>query len=625
MDIFVNKFSVVRIICLRMGIVLLMLSLTRIIFYLFNSESFPESSLWDFVLGIFFDIVTISLVFTPFIVIAILPLFKLEKWQNITLKSYFHIVNSMMIALNLMDVEYYKYTNKRSTIDLFNILSAGEDFNQLFTTFLSQFWYIILLFIILIALSEWLYRKTNFEKPETYNWKKTILNVSFFLPAIIIFGRGGFQLKPISPIEAARFGNPQNAALVLNTTFTMIKSFGKEQLEIKNYFDEKTALSYFNPIQKSSPQHILESKPNVVLIILESFGNEFTNKDNPQLSYTPFFDSLLNQSLSFDNAFANGRKSIEAVPAILSSLPSLMGNPYISSPYASNSIGSLATILKKNGYHTSFFHGATNGSMRFDAFSSQIGFDNYFGRSEYNNDDHFDGTWGISDEYFNPWMAKKLTSFTQPFFATLFTISSHHPYYIPEHMKDKLKYGKEPICASLNYADYALRRFFDVAKKQPWYNNTLFVFVADHTPATNDQEYAMKNNIYRIPIAFYHPQNQKLKKQEKRIFQQIDILPTILDLLNVNNEFYAFGSSYFSNKKRFAINYLEGVYYYFFDHFMITYVDGEVPTIYDIDSINNAHNPIKIDNIRTKEVTNHLKAIIQRYNNDLIRNKTLVK
>lgn len=625
MDIFVNKFSVTKTICLRLGIVLLMLSLTRIIFYLFNIESFPEAGVWDFILGIFFDIITVCLLFLPFVIIGLMPLTKILKWKNIFLKSYFHLLNSSMLALNLMDIEYFEYTNKRSTFDLFSILAAGEDFNQLFTTFLSQFWYIIFIFLILIAVSEWLYRKTNFIKNESYNWKKSLINFSIFVPLLIILARGGMQLKPIGPIEAARFGNPQNTALVLNTTFTMIKSFGKEQLELKNYFDENRALSYFNPIQRSNPQHILSEKTNVVLLILESFGNEFTNKLDEKETYTPFFDSIVNQSLSFENGFANGRKSIEAVPAILASLPSLMSNPYISSHYANNSIHSIASILKKKGYHTSFFHGATNGSMRFNAFSSQVGFDSYFGRTEYNNDDHYDGTWGISDEYFNPWMAKKITSFNQPFFATLFTISSHHPYYIPEHLKGKLKSGPEPICASLNYADYALRKFFNEAKKQPWYNNTLFVLVADHTPATNNPNFAGKNTIYRIPIAFYHPGKPELKKKEKMVFQQLDILPTLLDLLEIETNYYAFGSSYFSGKKRFAINYLEGVYYFFIDKYMVTYVEGNEPVFYNSTSNKDLHIPLKIDKKDRIRITNHLKALIQRYNNDLIKNKTMIK
>jgi phosphoglycerol transferase MdoB-like AlkP superfamily enzyme len=591
----------------------------------FNRESFPDAGIWDFILGIFFDLVTVSILFFPFVIISLLPLNKIFKWKNLFLKFYFHLVNGLMVALNLMDIEYFGYTNKRSTFDLFSILGAGEDFNQLATTFLSQFWYIILIFLLLIAFSEWLYRKTNFLKLEVYNWKKSLVNFSIFIPLFILLARGGIQLKPIGPIEAARFGNPQNTALVLNTTFTMIKSFGKEQLELKNYLTENRALSYFNPIQKSNPQHILSEKTNVIIIILESFGNEFTNKLNSEDTYTPFFDSIVNQSLSFENSFANGRKSIEAVPAILSSLPSLMSNPYISSPYANNSINSMASILKNKGYHTSFFHGATNGSMRFDAFSSQIGIDSYFGRTEYNNDDHFDGTWGISDEYFNPWMAKKITSFKEPFFATLFTISSHHPYYIPEHLKGKLKTGPEPICTSLNYADYALRKFFNEAKKQPWYGNTLFVLVADHTPATNDVTYAGKNNIYRIPIAFYHPKKPELKKKENIIFQQLDILPTVLDLLNIDINYYAFGSSYFSKNKRFAINYLEGVYYFFMNNFMLTFVEGNEPVFYDLTSSKNLGSPIKIDKKTQIEITNTLKAIIQRYNNDLIKNKTMVK
>jgi phosphoglycerol transferase MdoB-like AlkP superfamily enzyme len=620
MNILKFKTNVFKTTLLRLGIVLFLMSITRIVFYLFNSENFSNVGIWDFTLGVYFDLVTICLVFLPFIVGSFIPGSQIFiKWKEIVLKVYFHAMNSIVIALNLMDVEYFKYTYKRSTKDLFTILGAGEDFKQLLSTFVYQFWYLIILFIAFVTLSIWLYNKIDkLEKVQSTNWKKQSLNF-LFVPLTIVLARGGFQLKPVSPIDAAKFGNPENTALVLNTTFTMIKSFGKNSLEMKSYFSEERAYQLFNPIKHSNPSNLLEDKPNVMIIILESFGNEFCNKKNNEITYTPFFDSIVNQSLSFEYGIANGKKSIEAVPAIIASLPSLMDNPYISSSYSDNKINSLAHILKNNGYYSAFFHGATNGSMRFDAFSAQMGFDDYFGRSEYDNDDHFDGTWGISDEYFNPWTALKISTFKTPFFATLFTISSHHPYYIPETFENQVKEGPHPICASLNYADYSLRKFFEAAKLQPWYENTLFVLVADHTPATNDPVYAKKKQIYRIPIAFYHPKNSLPKKREKMIFQQIDIMPTILDFLNINTKFYAFGQSYFDNKERFAVNYLEGVYYYFFNEFLVTFVDDQKPTMINFNSDESGSYAVPLT------IENHIKAIIQRYNNDLIRNRTSVK
>ena len=214
-------------------------------------------------------------------------------------------------------------------------------------------------------------------------------------------------MKPVGIIEVSQFTRPENSALVLNTPFTMLKSYGKERLEVKNYFPENVERTIFNPIQTSVPQHILPDGTNVMIIMLESFGNEFVGAFNGGKSYTPFFDSLISQSLTFEYGIANGKKSIEAVPAIIASIPSLMDNPYISSPYGNNKIGSLASILKEHGYSTAFYHGATNGSMRFNSFAAQAGYEHYFGRFEYNNDKHFDKTWGILDEYFNPWTAKK--------------------------------------------------------------------------------------------------------------------------------------------------------------------------------------------------------------------------
>ena len=172
-----------------------------------------------------------------------------------------------------------------------------------------------------------------------------------------------------------------------------------------------------------------------MVLIVESFGNEWVGAAGAKKSFTPFLDSLTTESLYFKNGIANGKKSIEAVPSIFASLPSLLEIPYISSQYGNNRIEGLPRILKKEGYTSAFFHGATNGSMKFNGFAAQAGFDHYYGRTEYNNEKHYDGSWGILDEYFNPWTARKLSTLKQPFLASLFTLSSHHPFYIPPHMR----------------------------------------------------------------------------------------------------------------------------------------------------------------------------------------------
>jgi phosphoglycerol transferase MdoB-like AlkP superfamily enzyme len=612
----------------RLGIVLLSMTLARALFYFFNADSFSNVGVREFMVALWFDCITISLFLSPFIIFHLIPTgnrgYRLKEF---ILKCYFHVANTLMLALNLMDIEYFKYTSKRSTFDLFAILGAGSDFAQLITTFITDFWLLIVFLAILIVFAEWLYRKTSQSAlKEKITLRGHVFNIVVILPVFFIIARGGANLKPVGIMEASQYSNPENSALVLNTPFTMLKSYGKERLEIKHYFNNRNEVQLFNPIQTSAPQHILPDGTNVMIIILESFGNEFVGAFNNGNSYTPFFDSLIGRSLTFEYGFANGKKSIEAVPAIIASIPSLMDNPYISSPYGNNKIGSLASILKKNGYETAFYHGATNGSMRFDGFAAQAGYDRYFGRYEYNNDKHFDKTWGILDEYFNPWTAKQLTKLKEPFFGTLFTLSSHHPYYIPSHMRSKVKKGNQPICASISYGDIALKKFFLEAKKQPWYDNTLFVILADHTPATKDPIYSQRRLMYQIPIVFYHPKGFLPVKKEKMIFQQLDILPTVLDMVNIKTAYYSYGQSYYKPTEREAIAYLEGSYFYFRNNHMYTFSNEKARNLYDFTLKNKfTADSLSYYSQEKNSVENRIKAIIQRYNRDLIHNKTVVE
>jgi phosphoglycerol transferase MdoB-like AlkP superfamily enzyme len=607
------------------------LFLLRILFYFVHQIAFSDVSIFDWFAGFWFDLITVCIAFLPYAIIHFLPLpHRNNKIYKIWTFLYFLLVNLLLIGLNLIDIEYFKYTGKRSTSDLILMTTTGSDMSQLIGTFLAQFWWLVLVFAVLIIGLSWLNKRWKSEEKPML--KKDILPhfivMIISLTMIIFIGRGGFGLRPVGIIEAARYTKPSNTALVLNTAFTMLKTFGSETLEPKTFFSEEEANKLFSPIKTTKPANLLSDKTNVVFIILESFGNEWMKFNNPALSktYTPFLDSLASESMWFENGFANGKKSIEAVPAIVSSIPSLMNNPYISSTYGNNKIKSLADLLHEEGYSSAFYHAATNGSMRFDGFAAQAGFENYFGRFEYDNDDHFDKTWGILDEYFNPWAAKQMSQLKAPFFSTLFTISSHHPYFIPEDRKEDVIHGPEPICASISYGDYSLKQFFIEARKQDWYKNTLFVICADHTPSTNSSKFSQRDQIYRIPILFYEPNGKLPNGKRSEIFQQLDILPTVLDLLNIEKKYYAFGNSIFQNVDREAITYLEGIYYYFNSPFMISFSGSSSLNMLDL-SQRKEMTPQEKKNM-TPEFTkkeNRLKAMIQRYNHDLINNQTSVK
>lgn len=599
------------------------LFITRIIFYFFNMQAFEGMGLYYWFLGFCFDIITLSLWMLPFYFLFLQPLRFDHKWYRLAQKIIFHVLNSLLLAFNLVDVEYFRYTGKRSTADLFTTVSTGSDFGQLIGSFLTDFWHLILFLILLIWFSEFFYRKI-IKKWDTSE-KSLKIRVLIFvvgLTFLFLIGRGGFGLKPVGIIEAAKYTDGKYTAFVLPTPFTIIKTIAQKGLEEKHYFKSQNELrKYFNPIKNSSPKNLFEGKPNVVVIILESFGQEFVGHYNKSSKFTPFLDSILDRSLTFDLAYANGKKSIEAVPAIFAGIPTLMDDPYISSPYGLNQIDGLPGILKKHGYSSGFFHGATNGSMSFDGFARICGFEKYVGRTEYNNEKDSDDHWGILDEYFNPWTAKELSKFKEPFFSTLFTLSSHHPYFIPEHMKNKVIKGSQEICASINYADYALKLFFEEAKKQKWYNNTIFVLMADHTPATSTKIYNEHRNLYRIPIAFYDPSGRIRPERNTRIIQHIDVGPTLLDLMNIKTSYYSFGSSIYQQSKGEAISYISGSYFYFYENNMYVFTDDRIIDIQDL----NTGKPVIPDKEIRKKVELRIKAIIQTYNHDMITNGTRVK
>ena len=610
----------------QMLISLLMLTITRILFFSLNSHYFSNISILDFASGIWLDCIVIGIWFIPLYGFTMLPNpYRNHKVFEISTSIIFHLTNASLIGLNLLDVEYFKFTLKRSTADLFTLIGTGSDFTQLFWTFVIDFWYLILIFTILIFLSYYLEKlilKKTFK--ESFSIKVQLIHFVLWVPSFFIIGRGGLNHRPADELTATKLTSLENTSLVLNTPLTIIKSIGKPALEEKFFFNPEDE-HIFDPIQFPNNINLDLSGSNVMVIILESFGNEWLGLKS-ETKFSPFLDSLSTVSLYFSNGFANGKKSIEAMPAIFAGIPSLMDEPYITSSYGTNNIKGLPALLAEKGYSSAFFHGATNGSMKFDEFSKILGFQSYIGRSEYNNEDHSDHKWGILDEYFLPWTAQKMTSvLKEPFVAGLFTLSSHHPYYIPDKYQKVLPNGPEKICKSIAYADYSLRLFFQEAKKQPWYENTIFVLCADHSPAGFDAQYTQRTKMYGIPIIIFDPQNRIKPKSEKQIFSQIDISPTILDLLKYDKDFYAFGQSYYSPKMKFSISYLEGTYNFFGQNYLLSFSNDKPLELinYHLDPYLISDSSLQYSNIY-RNYQQILKGFIQKYNQDLINNKTII-
>lgn len=614
---------------LKMGIFILIFTLCRVLFLLFNLKAFPVVYFTDFLAGIWFDTVTTAIVFLPIAGIEIFP----NKWRDrkifrILFALTFHISLFLCISINLIDIEYFKFTSARSTVSLFTMLGYGDDLGNQLPSFFSDYWHLLIFLAGLQWLAYFLYKRVNRipDDSATVAWWKQILIVPIMGAVLVLVGRGGIGLRPIAPAKAASYTIDQNMPLILNSAFTVIKTWGSATLEEKNYFPADELTERFNPVH--TPEYTVAPIPgsNVVLIILESFSVEYIASINgTQDVYTPFLDSLIDESLVFTNCYANGKKSIDAMPSLISSIPKLMEVEYLTSAYASNKIESLPKQLHEMGYSSAFYHGATNGTMNFDVFCDIAGFDFYFGRTEYNNEAHFDGTWGIYDEEFLAWTADKMSEMSQPFFSTVFTISSHPPYKLPERYVNKFNQGPEDVHNAVRYTDFALSQFFKKMQTMPWYQNTLFVITADHTPASGTDIYFKDMGNMHIPLIFFHPADSNFQSQRSdKVVSQSDVMPSLLELTGYPNDYFAFGQSVFSPKPGYSASFIGNKFIFFADHpngrYMLTWQDEKITGIYRLTDLLQSEN-LMTDQKLGDDLVNQLKAIIQTYNHALITNQ----
>ena len=660
----------------RIFLLLLLYSSSRILFYIYNSSYFSENIVLSILEGVRFDISALFYINLPLLVLLLFPtnLREKKRYQKIT-NIIFYLTNIPFLLINNVDIEYFKFSQKRTTSDFFEYiaLGGGADAFQVIPQYLIDYWYVTIIIIIQIFL---LLKIKYFPKEQI---KNIFISIALFILSVGIFvlgARGGTQLKPIKIDNAGDLTNTDNTVLILNSPFSILHTFLEKGLTSYNYFSKEEIDEIYPTVHKFEGDF---QKKNVVIIILESFSKEyvgyynngrgFTPYDNGR-GYTTFLDDLMQHSLVMENGYANGIKSIEALPAITSSIPTLMDNPFITSTYATNKYNGIGTILKNEGYSTSFFHGGKRGTMGFYSFSKRAGFDKYHGMEEYNNSaenqnyyliilivigiitgyfllksknqykkygllclvftvviiyiNHsiqeknmdYDGVWGIYDGPFFKYFSKELDKEEEPFVSAIFSVTSHPPFTLPKEFENTFLEGELEIQKTIEYTDFVLKEFFERAQEQEWYNNTLFVITADHTsPQRKKTEYINKVGRISIPIIYFMGDSSlkdTLHEYENIITQQIDIMPTILHLLGYNKQFFSFGKSVFSDES-WAIRYLSNKYLLIHeDGFLID--TGEKKTNYSDKKFKN-----KTEN--NKEANKFLDAIKQKYNNKLIDNK----
>ncbi len=627
---------------LRLLLAMALFTLCRVGFYFYNMSFFPDMTISNFMRlllgGLQFDLTAVLYVNALYILLMILPFdFRFRYGYQEVARYIFFVTNAAALATNVADFIYYKFTLRRTSADVFKQFENEQNMGGLFFSFVIDYWYAVIFWIGLVIIMVKVYNRIRVWGPQIRN--RGVYYVAGFLavPLITFFIvagiRGGFRhsTRPITLSNAGEYvRDPKDISIVLNTPFSLIRTVGKTKVQKVAYFNENELDSIYSPLHFPADTAGFR-KQNVVVIILESFSREFSsflNQDRAQghyTGYTPFLDSLMQHSKTFVHGFANGRKSIDGLPSVVSGIPSL-GVPYFLSPYSGNRINSLASLLSAEGYHTSFFHGAPNGSMGFNAFMNLAGVQHYYGMSEYDNEADFDGLWGIWDEPFLQFYADRLNTFPQPFFSAFFSVSSHHPFKIPEKYDDTFQGGPLPIHACIEYTDHALRLFFERVSKMPWYQNTLFVITADHTSSNIEhQAYRTGWGFFAIPIIFFKPDNS-LAGIEHQIGQQTDIMPSVLGYLHYPKPYVAFGRDVFREETApLAFNYKDNTYQLF---------EGEHVLIFDgtrsVGLYNYREDELMQLNLLTEDpatvsrMEQKIKGVIQQYNNRMIADELTV-
>ena len=653
-----NLFSSPLCFVVNVVMVYVVYEICRLVFLATNWSMFSEtmtwSSFWEITRGgLMFDTSAILYTNALYALMMLFPIHYKETaiYQKIA-KWVFLVCNSICVVANLADCVYFKYTIRRTTVTVFSEFQNENNLGSIFGAEVINHWYLVVIGILLIVGMWYLYRMPKGQIPvqisKPYKAKGMaeyyVLQAIFlalFVPLCIAGMRGGFTtaVRPITITNANQYvDRPQEAAIVLNTPFSIIRTIGKSIFVVPNYYSQQELDDIYSPIHNPGDS-LVARKKNVVVIIIESFGREYIGGFNKWLEggkykgYTPFTDSLMQHSATYLYSYCNGRKSIDGMPSILSSIPMFV-EPFFLTPASMNNVSGLAGELKNKGYYSAFFHGAENGSMGFQAFARATGFTDYFGRTEYNadkrfnGDKDFDGTWAIWDEPFMQFYATKMGEMKEPFMTALFTASSHHPFVVPEEYKKKYPEEGLVIHKCIRYTDNALRKFFEKAKTMPWYKNTLFVITSDHTNLSDHDYYQTDLGGFCSPIIFFDPSGEFKPGMRNAIAQQIDIMPTVLSYLGYDKKYVGFGIDLLTTpaEDTWAVNYLNGIYQYVKGDYLLQWDGSKTKALYRFRT-----DLLLKDNVANKEpkvreaMERQVKAIIQSYMERMTQNELVVK
>ena len=533
----------------------------RVAFFGLYREHFSDAALWDILLGFLggvrFDL-SVIFAFTGlpalvFLLLSPLPIRRWVFWLNFV---YVALFTSGMATLGGLDLFYYETVSRRLSFEVFALVADWRPILGMVTGgFALQAGTVALLLVVALVVAVLRFRrKVNQPWQPVFWWSQMMqLAVFFLLMAVVV--RGGLQTKPLSVGMAFRSTHMASGHLALNPVFTTTSAWWRKDLRLLGYYSEEAALDTTRtllgaaeppeddryPLLRKQEALAPPRPKNLVIIVLESFSPQFTGVMGQGLlengrDVTPFFDRLTREGRLFTNFYSSGTRSLEGIASVLTGFPAMPNGTLIGTTLAQSRLRSLPLILSSQGYHSFFLHGAFRGSMWFDDFAARHGFQRYIAKEDFPNAQAIsDSTWGVFDHYSLERLHEELEASGKPVLAFYFSLSSHTPFELPG--KRFRKFGPDvpntKLLNSIAYTDYALGRFFDLARQSGYWADTVFMVTADHNMGSS--KYNHRQRMW-IPLLILDPGNPRFLRGtvDPTLGSQTDIAATALDLLGIS-------------------------------------------------------------------------------------------
>jgi phosphoglycerol transferase MdoB-like AlkP superfamily enzyme len=533
----------------------------RVALLLLNLDRVGETTAWEviqaFIMGVRFDIVTIGFVIAiPTIALTICSFFGtkcriFEQIYTIILTICFTITFGICAA----DIPYFDQFFDRFNITAFEWMATGDSAFVLKMIFEEPTYILMMLPVLASGFVFWYFANKILKNStgwEMVNYTKYAIYTVLLWGLILIGMRGRLNEKSPIMVGTAYFcNNAMLNQLGLNPNFTLVRSWldskDPDNQSVRFMSDDDAIAIVQNnlgiddpdddfPIARKVVGDTISNDYNVVVVIMEGMSYNKTTHGGNTHNLTPFLDSLMDNSLSFNNCYTTGTHTYCGIYSTSVSYPVIFRNHALKRIPVLQYDG-LAATLQKNGYQTAYF---TTHDKEFDnvaGFLSQNGVERIVSQADYPVSE-VKTTLGVPDDYmfrFAIPILDEMADNGKPFCVTMMTASDHGPYYIPDYFEprsDELKYQ------ITEYADWSLRRFIEMASEKPWFNNTLFVFVADHGAAL-DTDYSIPLSYFHTPLVFYIPSHLKAIEKES-VASQMDVFPTVMGILGisyVNNTF----------------------------------------------------------------------------------------